>query len=394
MPESAVEIAKAAINVSKPKLQITSKDLLSTGSTLLNLSMSGKPEGGLIKGKYFFFVGDSGSAKSWINLTSLAEASINPNFKDYRLIYDNIEDGALMDIEHYFGKALKNRLESPSKEKDGTPVFSSTIEELYYHLDDAISKNKPFIYVVDSMDSLSSESEQEKFQETKEAYRKGNNTTGSYGDGKAKKNSSGLRTVINGLKKTGSILLIISQTRDNITGFGFDKKTRSGGRALRFYATCEIWASVKEKLKKTVKKKLRQIGIVCKLDIKKNRETGKERSVEVPIINGVGIDDIASCVDYLIEESHWPKAKNEKGLDIEEENDEDIEDLKDLDEKKKNKKKRSLINAHDFDFKGTRDQIVQKIEMDCAEKQLRMIVGKIWNQIENECTLSRKRRYE
>jgi RecA/RadA recombinase len=384
--ESPAEIAKKAINISRPKLQISSKDLLSTGSTLLNCAMSGKPDGGLIKGKYFFFVGDSGSAKTFITLTCLAEASINLNFKGYRLIHDNVEDGALMDFEHYFGNALKNRIEPPEKDKHGDPVYSSTIEELYFHIDDAIKKKTPFIYILDSMDSLSTEPEQEKFEEIKEAYIKGKKTTGSYGMDKAKTNSYYLRTVVlPGLKKTGSILLIISQTRDNV-GFGFEKRTRSGGRALRFYATCELWTSVKEKIKKSVRGQLRQIGVLCKIDIKKNRETGKERTVEIPVVNGIGIDDIGSCVDYLIEEKYWKKAKNSKGEEVE--TDEEATE----DEGKKSKKK--AIYSPEFSFTGSRDKLVEKIEIEGGEKQLRMLVGQVWNQIEEECTLlNRKRRY-
>jgi len=75
---------------------LTAKDYLSTGSTLLNLACTGFPERGFIKGHYYFIVGDSTSGKTWLSLTCLAEASINPNFKNYRFIYDNAEDGALM----------------------------------------------------------------------------------------------------------------------------------------------------------------------------------------------------------------------------------------------------------------------------------------------------------
>ena len=109
------------------------------------------------------------------------------------------------------------------------------------------------------MDCLSSKEEADKFDQHKKAFRTGKKVPGSYGDGKAKKNSAGIRKLLSDLGKSDSILIIINQTRDNI-GFGFDKKTRSGGKALRFYATTEIWSSVVGKLKKNVRGKDRQQG--------------------------------------------------------------------------------------------------------------------------------------
>lgn len=344
------------------KSSISSKDYLSTGSTLINLACSGKSIGGFIKGNYFFLVGDSASGKTFLSLTCLAEASINPNFENYRFIYDNSENGALMNLEQFFGKKLAEKIEAPAKDEDGSPSYSSSIEEFYFNVDDAIKQDKPFIYILDSMDSLSSEDEINKFEETKDAFRKGKEVAGSYGDGKAKKNSANLRRLISPLRKTGSILIIINQTRDNL-GFGFGKKTRSGGHALRFYACLEIWSSIKSKITKTVKGKKRQLGIECQVQIKKNRLTGKERTITIPIYHSYGMDDTGSCIDYLLEEEHW-----------------DI--------------KGNTINAVEFDFKGTKDKLIDHIEKEGLEKDLRMIVGEVWNSIEEQCSIKRKNKYE
>ena len=235
--------------------KLTSSDFLSTGSTLLNLALTGKPSCGFVKGKYHFIVGDSISGKTFLSLTCLAEAASNPQFKKYRFIYDNAEGGALMDIEKFFGSKVAARMLPPKKRvSDGTPIYSTTIEEFYYHVDDALQKNRPFIYILDSMDSLSSKDEESKFKQHKDAFRKGKTAAGSYGDGKAKKNSAGIRQLLTPLRESESILIIINQTRDNI-GFGFEKKTRSGGHALRFYATWEIWLSVRGKISRTIQEK-------------------------------------------------------------------------------------------------------------------------------------------
>jgi hypothetical protein len=113
------------------------KDFLSSGSTLLNMAATGTTRGCFSKGKMVLFVGDSNSGKTFMCLGCLAEACRNKNFNGYRLIYDNVEDGAMMNMEKYYGKSVVQRLEAPSYEKNGEPRFSETVESFYDHLDDA-----------------------------------------------------------------------------------------------------------------------------------------------------------------------------------------------------------------------------------------------------------------
>jgi hypothetical protein len=190
---------------------------------------------------------------------------------------------------------------------------------------------------------------------------------GSFGDGKAKYHSENIRWVLSGLRRTGSILIIIGQTRDNL-GFGFDKKTRSGGKALRFYANTEVWTSVGKKIKRMVGKRARTVGIYCLAEVKKNRVTGKigkDRQITIPIHYGYGIDDIASCVMFMIENKKWKK----------------------LDD---NKHKASHLG-----FTGSISEIIAFVEKSNAEDKLRIAVEEAWRDIESECEMTdRKRRYE
>jgi RecA/RadA recombinase len=351
---------KDLLKTEKPPMK--DKKYLSTGSMLLNLACSGTIYGGFEVGTYNLFVGDSSSGKTFFALTCFAEACKDPYFKDYRIIYDNTERGARMDVKKFFGAKTYDRLEPPKINKNKEACYSETIEEFYYNMDNIINDGRPFIYVLDSMDSISSKDELSKFEETKKAFYKGREVAGSYGDGKAKKNSANLRRLIAPLDKMNSILIIINQTRDNM-GFGFEKKTFSGGNALTFYSCLLLWSSIKKKIKKTVKGKPRQIGVICKLQIKKNRQSGRDRVVFVPIYYSVGIDEIGSCVDYLLEESHWSKKSNE-------------------------------ILAKEFDFKGSREKLIHHIEKGELEKDLFEIVNDVWNEIEGECEVKRKQRYE
>lgn len=49
------EEIKQKLTQSRIEEPYTIDDLLSTGSKLLNLALTGKIEGGFVKGKYFFF---------------------------------------------------------------------------------------------------------------------------------------------------------------------------------------------------------------------------------------------------------------------------------------------------------------------------------------------------
>jgi hypothetical protein len=117
------------------------------------------------------------------------------------------------------------------------------------------------------------------------------------------------------------------------------------------------------KIHKTVRGEKRQIGVNCQIQIKKNRVTGKERKVDLPIFHSYGIDDVGSCVDYLLEEKHWTKTGQ-------------------------------TITAKEFSFKGSRDNLITQIEENAQEKELRQIVAEVWNDIEEQCQLKRKKKYD
>lgn len=347
------EDIKKRLKHRKTEKTLGGKDFVSTGSTLLNLACTDHPERGFAKGHYYLIVGTSRSGKTWLSLTCLAEAACNPNFKDYEFILDDVEYGALMNIRRFFGRSVAKRLKR---------VHSPTIERFYYRLDSLVKKGRPFIYILDSMDALTSKPAMKTFQKQKKAYQADKETAGSYGDGKAKINSQCLRLVITPLQKSGSILIIINQTRDKLTGFG--GKTRSGGNALQYYACEEIWSDVKKTISKVFKEKPRPQGVLCTLRVKKNRVSGKDRNIEVPIYNTYGMDDIGSCVDYLVMEKHWKK------------------------------RAKGVIKAPEFDFKGTRNRLVKLISENDMERDLHMIVAEVWKEIEDAVAIKRKPRYE
>lgn len=346
-----VEKVKKALLTKEEPIILHPSDFLSSGSTILNCALSDNPYRGFLKGKSIHLVGDSVSGKTWLAWTMLAEAVANPNFDNHRFIYDGSEGGSLMDISKYFGKRLLGRIEWK---------HSRYLEEFYFNVDNFLGEGKPFIYIEDSYDILTTYADEHKFEENKKAFEKGKELTGSYGT-KAKVNSEYMRQIISKIEKEGqSIIVGISQSRQNFDGF---EKTNAGGDALKFDATFQLWTSVKQQITKQVLGKDRQLGIKCLIKIKKNRLNGKERKIIIPIYHSFGIDDVGSCVDYLIEEGHWDKQGDK-------------------------------INASEFNFTGKPEKLVQQIEAESGERELRDLVGETWNEIESACAIKRKSRYE
>lgn len=304
------EIDKALMAKAKPQI-IRESDWLSTGSIMLNLAISGRARGGITKNHYIWFLGDSETGKSVYALKILAEASINPNFAKYRLIYDDIETGIFQfPIAQFYGASLARRIE-PLNGSKARPKPSRSIQE-FYRLAFAALKAGPCIIVQDSMDALDEEKELKDFEAASENNK---STAESYGMGKAKENSKNMKRLVSCLPLHGSILLVINQTRENLNRRGpYDAKTKpgAGGMALRFYAHAQLWTSIVGKLEREiVKDKKVKYGDMVSIAVKKNRISGRAGSIKIPFLRQAGFDDIGSTVDWLVEWGHWKKSKGQ-----------------------------------------------------------------------------------
>lgn len=338
---------------------------LSSGSTVLNMHMTGTTTGGYRAGKYYAIIGDSSAGKTWLCFTAFAEAKLSEHFKHHRLIYDNVEDGADMDVQRYFGKAVMDSLEPPAGTRED-PVYSHTAEDFQDNLDNAIKDGRPFIYVLDSIDGLTTLDDVSKYEEQKTARVKGKEVSGSYGMSKAKRLKATLReaTSTKGLRKSGSILIVLCQTIDNV-GFGFAAKDRAGGNAITFFATVDMWLSVKKTLMSgKVRGKERPVGVESLIVLKKNRITGKKNEKTViHIYNSFGIDEVGGMVDYLVDEGYWKKGTGG-------------------------------IVAGELGVSGTRESVIKQIEDGNLEKKVRIEVRKCYRQIAEATEVHRKPRYQ
>jgi len=349
------------------------KEFVSTGCTLVNLAYSDRARGGYQVGRIYNEIGDSSSGKSLKAWSTMAEAANNPEFDDYTLIYDDVECASCFDVKKLFGNKLYERLTLPNMMKLSElmereefekieDASSNYIQDFHMNVKDFIDQKKPFIYILDSFDALDSWDDEKKINKARAARKEGNEpSTGSYGTSKAKVASSILRDIKRSLKNTNSILIIISQVRDNLNAMAFgSKKTRSGGKALKFYSTVEAWLA----LGKQIKSKERMIGVNTILKTGKCRITGKLRSVEFPIYYDLGIDDVTANIEFLMKEKHW-KGSGQN------------------------------LKAPEFEFEGSKKSLIKHIEQNNLEEDLKDIVEKVWLEIEESLKLDwRKKRYE
>ena len=321
-------------------------------------------------------IGASQSGKTWMYHAIFAESGLHPRFKNYRLIKDEPEMGSDFDIEHFFGKRTAERIEpawAGRVDENNIPIPNSrTVEEFYDNVENKLKSCEKqgigMIYVLDSMDALSSEQSQKINEEAMEARQAGKEVKGNYGDGKAKVNSQRLRNVVSRLERSGSILIIICQERDNL-GSMVGGKTFSGGNALLFYACVQFWFKKIGPIDIVINKKKRNLGNLTKCQIIKNRLTGQQdRDIPVSYYYSFGIDDVGDMIDYLVSEEHWTGGKSSV----------------------------SKIKAEEFEQELSKEALIQYIQDNRLESKLRKIVQNVWNDILQQIRskTQRRNRYE
>ena len=334
--------------------EIEEVTLFNTGSTELNLACSDTVKGAFPPGVMVNIVGDSHAGKTYLAHSILAEATLNPSFKDYRLIYDNSEAADTGGIARMFGKTLVERIEAPDGDRsDGIHDFKVNIWKV-------LRGEKPFIYVLDSLDALTTSEANKQLDDAVD----GKKEKGSYGMEKPKVLSGILGPVCRKLQNTKSLLIILSQTRDDINPMSFQEKTRSGGRALKFYASYEMWLALIGTHRKKTGEFDRIVGSKTRVKVTKNKLTGKVREAEFSIYYDYGIDDIGEMIDFMVDGKYWSKPSEK------------------------------TIKAVDLDLECSREKLIKQVEENNLEGKLREIVGQKWNEIEQAVQLGRKKKYE
>jgi recombination protein RecA len=262
--------------------QLINRNFFSSGSALLDLVLGG----GWSRSRVINIVGDRSTGKTLLAI----EACVN-----FLREGGQFESVVYVETEAAFDESYARSLGMPKDVEIRRDVY--TVEDLFNTIITYLKGNhKTGLIVVDSLDALSDEAERER------AFDKG-----SYGTSKAAKMSEMFRRLISKIEEAGVTLMVLSQVRDNIGVVFGEKHTRSGGRALDFYASQIIWLSEVGKIKRTVLGTDRVAGIEVRARTKKNKVGIPFRETELSIMFGYGIDDERSMLSWI---------KNNKIVDV------------------------------------------------------------------------------
>jgi len=254
--------------------KVNMDSVISTGSTLLDLAISGKRRrgGGMPGGIVVEIFGPSSSGKTAILAELCTSAQLlggNAKFLDPEARLDK-------EYARIYGMEL-------SKEDYERP---DTVEEVFSLIQkwNPSDPSKINIIGADSLAALSTELEVSKGDKM--------------GMKRAKEFSTGFRKTARMITKNNWIIACTNQIRQGDYG-----ETTPGGMAVAFYSSVRLRIKQREPIEKEItldkKKKLKKvIGIESSVYVKKSSVDDPYREVPIYIIFGYGIDDIRGNLQY------------------------------------------------------------------------------------------------
>lgn len=268
--------------VKKAKYEGDTELMISTGSTLLDLAISGGRVrgGGVPSGILVEVFGPSGSGKTVL----LSEIAGDVQRKGGGVMFN--------DPEARLNKQFAKIFDLDLKEKDY--LMPDTVPEVFEAVRKWQPKNADAINGVfaDSLAALSTDLEM-----------KGNEGD-KMGARRAKEFSEQTRRTCRVLVKNNYLMVCSNQIRQKLNAAPFTPKyTTPGGEAVKFYASLRLKLSKIETLTRTItvsgKKKKKVVGVRSEVEIVKSSVWEPEHKAVIRILFDYGIDDIAENLQYI-----------------------------------------------------------------------------------------------
>ena len=253
---------------------------ISTGSSVLDLAIANRPNGGIPVGRITEITGMEASGKSLLSAHILA----NTQKKGGTAVYIDTENAMNEEFLRAIGVDVSKMLY----------IQMETVEDIFEVIETIIlkaresDKDKLVSIVVDSVAAASTKVESEA------DYGKD-----GWATSKAIVMSKAMRKITNLIGRQRIACVFTNQLRQKLGVMFGDPWTTSGGKALQFHASCRLRLKAAGQIKAKVKGKEQVIGIKTKAQVVKNRMGPPLRTAEFNIFFESGVDDIGGWLQVL-----------------------------------------------------------------------------------------------
>ena len=253
------------------------KDFISTGSSMLDLAISNRPDGGIAVGRITEINGLESSGKSLLGAHILAETQK----KDGISVYIDTETSVSQDFLEVLGVDMGKMLY----------LHLETVEEIFEAIEEIVTKvresdkDRLVTIMVDSLAAASTKVEIEADFEKD-----------GWATSKAIIISKAMRKITQLIGREKIALVFTNQLRQKLGVMFGDPWTTSGGKALPFHASTRIRLKNMGQIKDTKKNTL---GMKARAQIIKNRLGPPLRHADFNLYFDSGIDDKGSWLQVM-----------------------------------------------------------------------------------------------
>ena len=253
------------------------KDFISTGSSMLDLAISNRPDGGIAVGRITEINGLESSGKSLLGAHLLAETQK----KGGVAVYIDTETSVSQDFLQCIGVDLDSMLY----------VHLETVEDIFETIEQIVTKiresdkDKLVTILVDSLAAASTKVEMEADYEKD-----------GWATSKAIIISKAMRKITQMIGRENIALVFTNQLRQKLGVMFGDPWTTSGGKALPFHASTRLRLKNLGQLKDSKKN---VIGMKCRAQVVKNRLGPPLRHADYIMYFESGIDDYGSWLTVM-----------------------------------------------------------------------------------------------